>query len=388
MREKELAGLLCERFGHAMELVRFCNSGTEANMMAVAAAVAWSGKGRKKVLVFGNGYHGATLSFRGAAATSTGTGKGGEGGGKRDVNLPHEWVVAPYNDVEATKEALAALPKDSLAAVLVEPMLGSGGGVPGSKVFLQFLRNYATENGALLIFDEVMTSRLGYRGLGYEVGIRPDLMTLGKWVGGGMSFGAFGGRRDIMGMFDPRDGCLAHAGTFNNNVISMAAGVAGCKMLNEERLGRVNGMGEDMKAKMQDVMDRHLGEQKANGLAQTNGDDGTQGALETPAKPSMKDLSNGHSLRPTEGTSSKPASPPTWISGLGSILVIHFAPSPLQSTFQSLFFHYMLTQNIYLGERGFIALSKEIKREHVDAFVDATERFIVRYKEMILGADK
>ena len=87
-----------------------------------------------------------------------------------------------------------------------------------------------------------MTSRLSYRGLGYKLGIRPDLMTLGKWVRGGMSFGAFGGRRDIMEMFDPRIGKLRHAGTFNNNVISMAAGCAGCKLLDEDTTDKLNAM--------------------------------------------------------------------------------------------------------------------------------------------------
>ena len=138
-------------------------------------------------------------------------------------------------------------------------MLGSGGAIPGSLEFLQFLSESANSNGALLIFDEVMTSRLGYRGLGHEMGIKPDLMTLGKWVGGGMSFGAFGGRRDIMEMFDPRTGSLAHAGTFNNNVVSMAAGCAGCKILDEQTMDRLNGLGVKMKEMVQEVIDVSLG---------------------------------------------------------------------------------------------------------------------------------
>ena len=172
--EKELAKLVCARFQPTLQLVRFTNSGTEANMMAVATAIAWTG--RKKILVFDKGYHGATLSFH----------KPPLGASHQSVNLPHEWVIGTYNNVEATERLISSLPTNSLAAVLVEPMLGSGGAIPGSVHFLQFLRSYASSHGALLIFDEVMTSRLSYRGLGHKLGIQPDLMTLGKWVGGGM----------------------------------------------------------------------------------------------------------------------------------------------------------------------------------------------------------
>ena len=247
--EKELAKLVCERFTPTMELVRFTNSGTEANMMAVATAMAWTG--RNKILVFGGGYHGATLSFRNPSTAKDLAAK--------TVNLPHEWVVGTYNDIAQTEQVLSALPPKSLATILVEPMLGNAGAIPGSLPFLQFLRSYASSHGALLIFDEVMTSRLSYRGLGHKLGIRPDLMTLGKWVGGGMSFGAFGGRRDVMEMYDPtKSGGLAHAGTFNNNVISMAAGCAGCKVLDEKTTNRLNDLGELLKEMVTDVIEKHL----------------------------------------------------------------------------------------------------------------------------------
>ena len=266
--EKELAKLVCERFTPTMELVRFTNSGTEANMMAVATAMAWTG--RNKILVFGGGYHGATLSFRNPSTSKDLAAK--------TVNLPHEWVVGTYNDIAQTEQVLSALPPKSLATILVEPMLGNAGAIPGSLPFLQFLRSYASSHGALLIFDEVMTSRLSYRGLGHKLGIRPDLMTLGKWVGGGMSFGAFGGRRDVMEMYDPtKSGGLAHAGTFNNNVISMAAGCAGCKVLDEKTTDRLNDLGELLKEMVTDVIEKHLyGDvSHANGdVSHANGTDG------------------------------------------------------------------------------------------------------------------
>ena len=259
MYEKKLAKMVCERFAPTMELVRFTNSGTEANMMAVATAMAWTG--RRKILVFGGGYHGATLSFRNPP----------KGLATKNINLPHEWVVGTYNDIARTKEVLSSLPPRSFAAILVEPMLGNAGAIPGSLPFLQFLRSHASSHGALLIFDEVMTSRLSYRGLGHKLDIQPDLMTLGKWVGGGMSFGAFGGRRDIMELYDPsKEGGLAHAGTFNNNVISMAAGCAGCQVLDEKTTNRLNDLGEHLKEMVTNVIEKCL----YGNIPHSNGADG------------------------------------------------------------------------------------------------------------------
>ena len=213
LREVELARELSTRFT-SMELLRFTNSGTEANLLALATAVAHTG--RRKVLVFEGAYHGGVLAFGGTAGA---------------VNVPHQWLLAPYNDLEAVQAQVARDGAD-LAAILVEPMLGSGGCIPGAAEFLHGLRRLADDSGALLIFDEVMTSRLALGGRQSILGVRPDLTTLGKYFGGGLSFGAFGGRRDIMQRFDPRRAdALGHAGTFNNNVLSMAAGLAGLREL-------------------------------------------------------------------------------------------------------------------------------------------------------------
>lgn len=372
--EKELANLVCSRFAPTMELVRFCNSGTEANMMAVAAAMAWTG--RKKVLVFEKGYHGATLSFR----AGRNPGKKQE---PKSVNIPHEWVIAPYNDIERTRDILAGLESGSLATIIVEPMLGSGGGIPASKQFLNFLQKIATENGAVLIFDEVMTSRLGYHGLGYEMGIKPDLMTLGKWVGGGMSFGAFGGRREIMSMFDPRTGELAHAGTFNNNIVSMAAGVAGCKLLDAQRLEKLNSLGDYMRMKVQTAIDKTLEAQRPALNGQSNQLDINNENSEAPEVPPLNGPIGRRGHDDNHDTNGKNM----WISGLGSILVIHFSASTAQSTLQSLFYHHMLARGIYIAERGFIALSIEITLDHVKGFVDATAQFVSQYRDLILRTD-
>ena len=213
--EAKLAQLIVDRMP-SIDLVRFTNSGTEGNVMALAGARVFAQrKGRKaatKVMVFHGGYHGGVLYFV---------------SGGSPVNMPYEYVVAPYNDIDGTR-ALFAKHGDGVFATLVEPMQGSHGCLPGDLAFLKMLREETRARGITLIFDEVMTSRLSPGGLQAKLGITPDMTTLGKYIGGGMSFGAFGGRRDIMELFDPtKANSLPHAGTFNNNVLTMAAGVAG-----------------------------------------------------------------------------------------------------------------------------------------------------------------
>jgi glutamate-1-semialdehyde 2,1-aminomutase len=207
--EARFAEAVRSRFPN-LELVRFTNSGTEANLMALVAARAFTR--REKILVFSGGYHGGVLYFR-------------QGG--HSVNVPFPFVVAPYNDTGATLDLVERNGRD-LAAILVEPMLGSGGCIPARRDFLLALREAATRVGALLIFDEIMTSRLAPGGLAAVHGISPDLTTLGKYVGGGMSFGGFGGRAEVMRLFDPAvPNALPHAGTFNNNTMTLCAGYRG-----------------------------------------------------------------------------------------------------------------------------------------------------------------
>src|SRR5215469_6316389 len=197
--EARFAAAICARFP-SIELVRFTNSGTEANLMAVSAACAITG--RPKILVFKGGYHGGVFYFR--------------GNGSR-LNAPFDYLLGRYNDLSAV-EALVQPHRRELAAILVEPMQGTTGCIPADRAFLAGLRTLADDTDALLIFDEVMTSRLAPGGLQEAHGIYADLTTLGKYVGGGMSFGAFGGRADIMERFDPRRlDAFQHAGTFNNN---------------------------------------------------------------------------------------------------------------------------------------------------------------------------
>src|SRR4051794_40538055 len=206
--EVDLAEVVSSRFP-SMELVRFCNSGTEANMMALVTAIAVTG--RRKILVFHEAYHGGVLVFS---------------GGGSPINAPFEYVLSDYNDVEGTIATIRRQGQD-LAAVLVEPILGAAGNIPGTPEFLKVLRTETQRIGALLIFDEVKTSRCGAGGIQGVLGITPDLTTLGKYLGGGLPTGAFGGRKDVMGRYDHRTpNPIKHAGTFNNNVCTMMAGHA------------------------------------------------------------------------------------------------------------------------------------------------------------------
>lgn len=361
--EARLAQIVCERFP-AIEKVRFVNSGTEANTIALGTALVYTGK--KKILMFTKGYHGSTISGRSADALPS-------------LNLPHDFVTAPYNDVLATRSVLEALPKDSLAAILVEPMLGSGGCFAGKADFLQLLRAEATRHSALLIFDEVMTSRLSYRGYGDQIGIRPDLMTIGKWVGGGMSFGAFGGRKDIMNIFDPRLGKLEHAGTFNNNVVSMSAGIAGCTLLDEDHINELNSRGERMRKAIETRL-AACGIKGAIPEAPLPDDSSTTSIL-TPSgnrhaigPPVQNTEKNTNSLFARGSASSGLRTPKMFITGFGSLMTIHFG-GPHRAMLQGLFYHHMLRRGIYLAQRGFIALNIEIKDHHINKFVEALSEF-------------
>jgi glutamate-1-semialdehyde 2,1-aminomutase len=318
--EGRLAAEVCRRFP-SLDLVRFTNSGTEANLMAVALARVVTG--RAKIAVFDGGYHGGLMSY---------------GHGGSPLNAPYDVVLGRYNDLDATAR-LFAEHGDELAAVLVEPMLGSGGCIPGDPAFLEALREGTRRTGALLVFDEVMTSRLAVGGAQERYGITPDLTTLGKYFGGGLSFGAFGGRRDLMARFDPtQPGALGHAGTFNNNVLSMAAGLAGLtEVLTPEAIAGVNARGDRLRAALNAVF------------------------AETAA--------------------------PFCATGLGSLLVVHPTPGPVRSPddadhaddrLRELVFFDLLDQGWYVARRGFIALSLAVTDDHVDGFVAAMRAVLAR----------
>ncbi|CAI7660075.1 unnamed protein product [Penicillium manginii] len=236
-KEAELAEILTARFP-SLEKVRFCNSGTEANTFAVATALANATAPRRKVLVFDNGYHGGTMSF------ST---------RENPINLPHQFVFGKYND---TTEATRALVTDEIGAILVEPMQAAGGMIPARRDFLVTLRQAADEVGAILIFDEVVTSRMHYHGMQGALDIIPDMTTVGKYLGGGFPFGAFGGSAKLMSRFDSGDKSIAltHSGTFNNNIFTMTAAVAAAKLITEAQLNRLNAMGDRLREEANEIL--------------------------------------------------------------------------------------------------------------------------------------
>lgn len=239
IHEHELAAEITRRFT-SMQRLRFCNSGTEANLLALATARAITG--RPAVLVFEGAYHGSLLYFSHGASP---------------LNMPIPFVVSRYNDAERAGEDIARN-AGRLAAVLVEPLQGGAGAIPGDPAFLASLRELCSRHGALLIFDEVMTSRLSYAGMQGRLGISPDMTTLGKYVGGGISIGAFGGRADIMARFDPAEAnSFPHGGTFNNNALAMAAGLAGfTRLLGEEALDRMNARGDALRRRANALAER------------------------------------------------------------------------------------------------------------------------------------
>jgi glutamate-1-semialdehyde 2,1-aminomutase len=323
--EARLAEAIRGRFP-SIDLIRFTNSGTEANLMTLSAVRALT-PARPRVMVFDGAYHGGVFYFR---------------RGRSQLNAPFDWLIGEYNDVEGTKALLGAHAA-ALAAVIVEPMLG-GGCIPATREFLSMLREECTANGIVLIFDEVMTSRLSPGGLQGLLGIKPDMTTLGKYLGGGASFGAFGGRFDIMERFDPgRPDSFGHAGTFNNNVLSMAAGLAGLtEVFTPAEAMRVNSMGDRLRERL-------------HAAARARG---------------------GH-LQAT---------------GLGSLIGLHFSKRPicrgadleaqvpaaaiLQQNLESLFHLEMLNRGYYFARRGYLALSLPTTDAECDGFAAAVDEFL------------
>ena len=239
--EIELAERLRERLP-SVELVRFTNSGTEATMLALRAARAFTG--REKIGVFAGGYHGS----HDYAASIPGDVSVSPGGPGIPAAVADTVVVAPFADSEGT---LAALEPHlgELAAVIVEPVLGAGGVVPATADFLAFLRELTRESGALLVFDEVISFRIGYHGAQGRLGVAPDLTTLGKIIGGGLPVGALGGRADVMALFDPRrEDRIGHGGTFNANPLTMAAGLATLDELTPGRYDELEALAGELEA--------------------------------------------------------------------------------------------------------------------------------------------
>ena len=237
-QEVRLAEVLVERVS-SVDQIRFTNSGTEATMAAFRLARAFAG--RPIVARFEGGYHG-THDY---SATP--------GAGVPDL-IGDLVITLPFNDISGCEERMANV-AGSLAAVIIEPVLGAGGVVSADPEFLAYLREATRRTGALLIFDEIISFRLYTGGAQARYGIEPDLTTFGKIIGGGFPIGAFGGRRDVMALLHPIEGSIRWGGTFNGNPVSAAAGVETLEALTPEVMDQLNRDGEQLTERLGKVLE-------------------------------------------------------------------------------------------------------------------------------------
>ena len=337
-----LAKLLCERIP-SFDLVRFTNSGTEATLNTIRAARAVTGK--SKIAKVEGGYHGShdqvSVSVRvnpakagershpNAMAATEGLGEG----------TLEQVVVIPFNETTIARETLESH-KGELAAVIIEPMLGSVGMLPATTEFLTMLREFTAANGIILIFDEVISYRASSGGAQEYYGITPDMTSLGKIIGGGFSIGAFGGSKEIMDLYDPTQTGgprVAHAGTFNANPVTMLAGAATLEQLTPEVYRKLAEMTEYLRA----------------GILKVGAE------LETPVQ----------------------------VTGLGSLFGIHFTGEELlgyrdiaaeDAAFRHQVFLGLLNEGILMAANLVGAVSTEIGEAEVDAFTSALRRVLER----------
>ncbi len=260
-QEAALAEHLCERVPGVQQVV-FNNSGSEAVMVAIRVARAYTG--RERLGMFEGCYHGSTDSVL----------VGGHGLPAVDdpvrVTTPHEdmaglpksavegAVLMRYNDPAAVIEAVERY-GDEMAAIVIEPVLYAGGAVPADPEFLRVVREQTSAKGIVLICDEVVTLRQAVGGAQAYYGIQPDLTTMAKIIGGGFAIGAVGGMKEFMQVLNaPEDGgIVANLGTFSANPISTGAGLVGMKLLDEAAIGELNRQGDLIRSGLSDVIHKH-----------------------------------------------------------------------------------------------------------------------------------
>jgi glutamate-1-semialdehyde 2,1-aminomutase len=278
--------------------------------------------------VFNGCYHGGFMTY---------------GPADPPLSVPFPLIKATYNDVPGTRAILRSNGPD-IAAVLVEPMMGSGGALPATGEFLAMLREETRRLGVVLIFDEVMTSRLAPGGVQGLRGIDPDLTTLGKFWGGGFAFGAFGGSRELMRHLDTtKGGVLSQGGTFNNNVVAMTAGLVGARdVYTPEACVRLNSLGDSLRLQL-------------NAL--------------------------GRSLELSFHA-----------TGLGAVLNTHWNDSGITEPSQveaattptrRLFQFEMIARGYFVAQRGMMTLSLPMTEGDVKGFVGEVRDYLTRYADIL-----
>ncbi len=337
--ELRLAEALTRRVP-SCEQVRFTNSGTEATMLAIRGARAYTG--RPRIAKFEGSYHG-THDWVQVSITPPLEGAGSRkrpkpvaaGAGVPDAVLKNV-VVLPWNEPEAAL-ALIARHAEQLACVICEPVQGAAGVIPPADGFLRALREVTARHGIVLIFDEVITFRLGPGGAQTLMGVTPDMTTFGKIIGGGLPVGAFGGRTDIMAVFDPRGGKprVAQGGTFNANPLTMVAGLATLKALTREAYLELDRLGEALR-------------EKARRLFR---------ARKVKAQ----------------------------VTGVGSLFCLHWTPKrvvdfrssrPLDAEQPLRTYLGLLNEGVLLSQRGMGAVSTAMRDGEIDRFVDALGKVV------------
>jgi glutamate-1-semialdehyde 2,1-aminomutase len=265
---------LVERIG-SLERVRFTNSGTEAVMMAVRAARRFTG--RRKIAKLEGGYHGTAEDVMG--------------------NEHPDLVILPADDAD-TAVALLERHAAELAATLVEPVQGSAGMLALDAEYLRALREATRRLGIMLVFDEVVSIRVAYGGGEEHFGVTPDLCCLGKLIGGGLPLGAFGGREEIMALFDPSQGppTIPHPGSYNANPVSLAAGLATLELLTREAVGRLNATGGRLRAALARMFDEAGIPASITGLGSLFGIHLTEGPVRTVRDAARADAALRHRI--------------------------------------------------------------------------------------------
>ena len=341
-RQVELARILCDRVP-SFEKVRFTNSGTEATLNTIRVARAFTG--RSKFAKVEGGYHGTHDAVMVSLRIDPTAGGDYENpqpvpssAGLAEGTL-EQAVIIPYNDVEVAGAILEAH-RDELAAIIVEPVMGSVGMLPAEPEYLRMLRDFADSSGALLIFDEVISFRVAPGGSQEYFGVTPDLTSLGKIIGGGFPVGAFGGRSDIMSLYSPINGpVVAHAGTFNANPVTMVAGAATMTELTPNVYRRLAELTEMLRQGVRTVCSE----------------------LEQPVL----------------------------VTGIGSLFGIHFTEHPIRNYRDIAASDKSLAERMFMGmlNEGFLlapnlvgALSMALGEMEVDAFVRALRRVLTRQR--------